>query len=232
VPQRAEAAAPGIVHVEGRRHLGKRAVALVAKEQIARGLVGRGVEGVGHRAAVLLARPSAVRVGRFVLHVTADVEIEVAVAIVVAPRRTGPVALGIGKRPDAPQPTRLVAEQQQLPVGRDDQVLPAVAVVVAPGRAHADDADLGLVRIGPERPVAQVFVEQRGSPLSGVGVERAPGGNDEQILVAVVVVVPPRRAGAHVLGQLGRARAVEVHESVEAGRIGDVGQRRLRRVGG
>jgi hypothetical protein len=137
-----------------------------------------------------------------VLDVTADVEIQIAVVVEVAPGYAGPVAREGGKVGIALQPAAVVAEQDQGLVAADHQIEPAVRVDIAPRRAHPLDPGLGEVLDAAKAPVAEVFVELRGRPLRIRQGQRAAGADQKEVVVAVVVEIAPRRAGAHVLGQL------------------------------
>src|SRR5262249_44830909 len=97
---------------------------------------------------------------------------------------------------------QLVGGSREIDVVGDEEIEPAVAVVIEEGRARAPPriADARLAGDVAERPIAVVVEEHRRT-------ER----RDEQILIAVVVVVADRRA-----------HPVEARS--EAGTLGDVGE--------
>ncbi len=170
---------------------------------------------------------------RVPLQVVADVEIEVAVVVQVGPGRRGrPVAVAAEPRTrrDVLEPAvaEVVVEGVGPPSG-DEQVGPAVVVVVA----HGDPVPVAAGQRGQagrgggvlEPAVAAVAEEavtegERGavrrgerSPLNGVNVEPT-----------IAVEVEERHAAAHGLGELAEVAAPVVEGEGEAPSLGVVGE--------
>ena len=154
-------ATPGL-----RPDLRERPVAFVAEEEVA--FAGQAARAALHRDAAVLAGLALAELGQareIDLHVAADEEVEVAVAVVVreaAARR--PAAAGDpGLRRDVGEGAVVVVAVEVIPAhaGHVD-VFPAVAVHV--GRAHADAparvADPRLVRDVLELPAAEVAIQR------------------------------------------------------------------------
>ena len=92
MPQRAEAAALGVIDSELPRHLREGAVAIIAKQQVALRLVRSGVQGKRNLQPKLL-RALTCPVGTgMVLDVPADVQIQISVPVVIAPGDARPEA--------------------------------------------------------------------------------------------------------------------------------------------
>ncbi|HVX65712.1 MAG TPA: hypothetical protein VHA11_03875 [Bryobacteraceae bacterium] len=123
----------------------------------------------------------------------------------------------------------VVAEQQDGVDPGDHQVEPAVVVVIGPGRAHAQDAQIGEASRPLEGAVAAI-VKEHGRRACGLRrVQRASGAGQEQVVEAVVVEVSPRRAAAHIFGQLRSAGAGEGAKRAQSRFPGDIGKARRRR---
>ncbi len=137
VPQRAQAASLTVGDAELIPNFGECAVAVVVEQQVSLGLVGGRVKREGNLKAELLRRVTGIT--GFVPHIPANVKVEIAIAIVISPGRAGPESLQLRKPLVAHQDAMLVMEQEQRVVTGDDEIEPAVVVVVAPGGGHADD---------------------------------------------------------------------------------------------
>ena len=166
------------------------------------------------------------------LHVVGDDQVELAVAVVIHPRRAGaelvraPHARGLGDVGECP--VAVVVEQVALPKRRDEDVVEAIVVVIADRRAHAEQRD-GQSRLRGhigERAVAIVVIELQRRWLAGRGPVLAV--HQQNVGIAVIVVVDESAARAHGFRQpLLAGRAVVVHE-VDAGLFGDIAESDLR----
>ena len=202
-------------------HVGKRPVALVAKEPVRHRweMMRRTTE--DHFLGTVLATWV---VGEIDLDIVAHVKIEVAVAVDVAPAAAGgPVRVVQAARPgshvhEAPPAVAIglvVVEDDTPPIGHHE-IVETVVVVVADGAAHAEARAGQADRFGDvgERPVAVVPIQLvRGEWTVG---GHGPDGtvlNAEQVEPAVVVVVDPAQAAAHRLEDVVLRRGrVEVTE--------------------
>ena len=135
------------------------------KQQVGlRGIRG-GIQGVRDQGAILQRGLLQIFPVKIVFHVAADVEVHVAVAVVVAPRCSSPEAAilaeagagsRLGKRAAA-----IVAIENDAVVAGHDQVETAVVVIVGPSRCHPDalEGDSGLLGDVCKRPITIVVVE-------------------------------------------------------------------------
>src|SRR5581483_4444664 len=119
---------------------------------------------------------------RFVLHISADIKVKVAVAVVIAPGHSGPETLGRGKALVAKEVAAIIAKQNDLVVSSHGQIQPAIVVVIAPGRAHAANAQLGKIRDSLETPVAKISIQKGWRELRLGEIERASAAHHEQII--------------------------------------------------
>jgi hypothetical protein len=203
--RRARQAQPGFV-----ADVGERAVAVVAVQGVGAGVeLPGGADVAGDVRGVTLAGGV---VGERPVHVLADVQVGVAVAVQVTPGGAGApevVALqpdGLGDLDEAPAALAvgLVVEEGQPAVAGDEQVGPAVAVVVGDGNPVAvevDAVEAGLRGHVAELPAAQVAVQLAGVALNLLlvrAVEIAAAG-EEDVEQAVAVVVDQRHPAAQRL---------------------------------
>ena len=158
VPQRAQTAALAVRYTELLRHFGKRAIAVVVEQEVALGLIGRRVQREGNFQAELLRRTSGT--AGLVLDIAAHVEIEITVAVVIAPGCASPEAFQIGEPRIAHQHAVIVAKEHQRVVAGYDEIEPAVVVIVAPRRVHAYDPGIGEIFHLLKLPIAQIPEKQ------------------------------------------------------------------------
>jgi hypothetical protein len=128
--------------------------------------------------------------------------------------------------PRAPAPLPAgVAEESVAAARGDEQVRPAVVVVVADRDAHAVEFDVQPARGGHVLVAASAIAVQgrRGSAAGGWRIAGPRAAVDEEeVRLAVAVEVEHRDAGAHRFGQEFLAGgAVEVREA-DAGLLGDI----------
>ena len=169
-------------------------------------------------------------------HVVADHQIEQAVAVVVDPqgRRAEARAVaepGLVGDVDESSVTR-VAEQPALADAGDREILAAVVVEVAGGRAHRVDLHVqaGLRRDVLEGSAAGVAEQAQRARLRRRARLEADAAHEQHVLTAVAVGVEHGHARAQRLGQvLAPGRAGGVLEP-DAGRVADVHQLKPRRL--
>ena len=172
------------------------------------------------------------------LDVAADVQIEVAVVVGVEPggagaplvRRAGHTRVGA----DVAEPPADVAQQRVMPDRGDEEVDPAVVVVVAGGQPHAVGVERQTRRRRSVGEAAGAVVDEqrqrRGPGRRGPRRPRPrPAIDDQDVEVAVVVHVREAAAAAGGLGQqllpLGAALALD---RAQPGAGGHVCERRRR----
>ncbi len=160
------------------------------------------------------------------LDVVADVQVEEAVAVDVAPGAAGGevrvVQAGpfrdVAEAPAAAAVGLVVVEDDAAEVG-DDEVVEAVVVEVADGAAHAEAGPgqthpLGHVGEGAIAVVAVQLVRRLRAP--GAGGAKGSVLDAEEVGPAVVVVIDPAQAAAHALGHHVQRRAAVVIVEVDA----------------
>ncbi len=222
-PRRGKTSARGIQDAGGGRDFGEGSIAIVSKQQAARGREGGRIDARRILHVVIATGFGGTRV----LDVARDIEIEKSVPIVVAPRRAGPESLQTADAGDgAPITERsvtVVVIQMVLAVRGQHQVKAAVVVIVAPGDRHppAAKVDARSRRDVGERPITIVVIQHhaRGRRVT-FGLGHGEGTDlvgHHKIGPAVAIIVAPGCAGAHVLGQLRRSRAAEMFEAYPRG---------------
>src|SRR5439155_20914814 len=168
VPQSAEAPPVAIGDAQFFRNFGECPVAVVVKQEVALGLIGGWVEGERNFQPELLR--GVARMARFVPYVSANVEVEITIAVVIAPGCAGPEAFQIGEPRIAHQHDVIVAKEHQRVVAGYEQIKPAVTILVTPRGAYAADAGFGEMLDLLEGSVADVVEEQRWSTLVALQV--------------------------------------------------------------
>src|SRR6185312_14567618 len=174
-----------------------------------------------------------------VFEVMADEEIEPAIAVVVDPGATRSITVARMPQFGALRyvfelAITFVVEQDVLPHAGDEQVVPAVVIVIADrhaGRPHAA-SKTRLRRHVFERAVAIVVIKTD----SGFGRRRAGlalAGEDDDILPAVIVVVDKRCAASHRAQDVIDVTFVTVdHRRRQAGLFGHIDEVRMERNSG
>ncbi len=206
--------------------VGERAVAIVAIQHADGAVVHDGRTVVPHARRRVAAEE--ILVAR-VVGVLPDEEVEVAVAVVVAPGGARPP----GRVPDAglrrvvrEGAVAVVVVQDVAPVAGHEQVHESIVVVVRRDGAHAVArvAEAGLLGDVRERAVAIVAEETAARPL-GLRRRQRARLHDVEVHPAVVVVVEPGQPRADHLGQAVLGRRTPIVHETEPGRIGDVRER-------
>ena len=169
--------------------------------------------------------------------VVADEEVEVAVFVVVEKCAAGVPAQAILEQASllgyvGKSAVAVVAEERILAVVADEEIVPAVVVVVAhaAGLAPAAAGEAGLECDVGKRAVAIVFEEMANRLLAFGKAFEAPAVDEENVDPVVVVVVEEGRAAACGFKQIFVAMlAAEDGLDVEAGFFGHVGELHAKR---
>jgi hypothetical protein len=169
------------------------------------------------------------------VHVIAHVEIQQAVVVGIEEGGRGrPVAFQpphAGLVGHLPEVSSLVAEQPVAADRGDEDVDPAVVVVVADGDAHAVQLDVQSRLFGDVGEAAGpvVPVQGEGRALRTLVSGPVTGVDQQDVLVPTVVGIEYRDAGTDGFGQQALAEGAVDMGEVDAGLGGDVGEAQGRR---